>query len=251
MVCPNLRGVSTEDDRPRAAGGYSDSGLYDAPNETYSSQGFGSSPNYGDSAPSGPGMFDDSGFSGAETTVLPGSTALDEDFDEELERQKTQWHGGLDFGLLVLRLVVGGLLVGHGLQKLFGWFQGPGMDGAKEMLVGFGFTKSTDILAWVLAVSETAGGALLILGLFTPIAASAALGVLASAIAVKFNGENWAGGAETEIALAGGAFALLFTGPGRVALDKPTHWFRKAPAYGFVFLLISAAATLVMLLVFR
>ncbi len=34
-----------------------------------------------------------------------------------------------DIGLLILRLAVGGLLAGHGSQKLFGWFSGPGLKG--------------------------------------------------------------------------------------------------------------------------
>ena len=32
-------------------------------------------------------------------------------------------------GTLLLRLTVGGLFVGHGLQKLTGAFDGPGLDG--------------------------------------------------------------------------------------------------------------------------
>ena len=50
---------------------------------------------------------------------------------------------------------------------------------------------------------------------------------------------------------AGAAFALLFTGAGRVALDRNTHWCRKPTVYGFVFLLVAAGLTATTLLVFR
>jgi putative oxidoreductase len=238
--------VTTDDNRSRAAGGYSDSGLF----------------NRGSSDPD----FDEAGYSSERTTVLPGSTgtAFDSEFGDdfvETEKPPIEWHGGLDFGLLVLRLVVGGLFLTHGLDQLFGWFNGLGGDagavggvggrgGTEEMLTAAGFSEPA-ILAWVLAISQIVGGALLILGLFTPVGAAAVLGVIASAIAVKANWNLFLGGVELEMMLAGGAFALLFTGPGRVAIDRNTHWFRKAPAYGFVFLLIAAGASAVTLLVFR
>ena len=37
-------------------------------------------------------------------------------------------------GLLLVRVVIGGLFVGHGCQKLFGWFGGPGLQGWTESL---------------------------------------------------------------------------------------------------------------------
>jgi putative oxidoreductase len=186
---------------------------------------------------------------------MPGTTsaAYDNEFDNEFDepsKRTVAWHGGLDFGLLVLRLVLGGLFVTHGLDKLFGWFDGLGRIGTQELLSGFGFTEPR-ILTWVLAISETAGGALLILGLFTPIGAAAILGVMANVIIVKANWAQFLGGVELEMMYAGAAFALLFTGPGRVSIDRNTHWFRKAPAYGVVFLIIAGGATAVTLLVFR
>lgn len=233
--------MTTDDDRSRAAGGYSDSGLFDrGGDDTYSRR---SDPDY-----------DDAGYSSAQTTVLPGSSGFDSefdsDFDDEPRRPAIQWHGGLDLGLLVLRLVLGGLFVAHGLDKLFGWFDGLGRGGTEELLSGYGFTEPK-ILTWVLAVSETAGGALLILGLFTPAAAAAILAVMANVIIVKGDWARFLGGVELEMMYAGAAFALLFTGPGRVSLDRNTHWFRKAPAYGVVFLVIAAGAAAVTLVVYR
>lgn len=201
-------------------------------------------------------MYDDAGFSSAATTVLPGTPAYDTDLDldeeEEPKKRTAEWHGGLDFGLLVLRLVLGGFFIVHGTDKLFGWFNYVGgMDGTRAMLTEFGFSQ-TNVLAWVLAISETAGGVLLVLGLFTPLAAAAILGVAANVIVVNGQwGTVFMGGVELEMVYAAAAFVLLFTGPGRVSLDRHTHWFRKAPAYGFVFLIFAAGASLVTLLVFR
>lgn len=239
--------MTTDDNRSRAAGGYSDSGLF----------------NRGSSDPD----FDEAGYSSDRTTVLPGTTptAYDsefgDDFGDPTEKPPIEWHGGLDFGLLVLRLVLGGLILTHGLDQMFGWFNGAGGEGGaiggvggrggtEAMLDAAGFTEPV-ILAWVLSISQIAGGALLILGLFTPLGAAMILGVMANAIVVKGDWNLFLGGVELEMMLAGAAFALLFTGPGRVSIDRNTHWFRRAPAYGFVFLLIAAGASAVTLLVFR
>ena len=48
-----------------------------------------------------------------------------------------------DIGLLILRLVMGGLLVGHGSQKLFGWFSGPGLKGTAGFLESMGLKPGT------------------------------------------------------------------------------------------------------------
>jgi len=245
--------VTTDDNRPRAAGGYADSGRYNADTEDLSGYGSGS----------GTSMYDDEGYSSSSTTVLPGSPSSsrfddsssydDDDFGttyDEPARKTHTWHGGLDLGLLVLRLALGGLFVVHGLDKLFGWFTDLGMDNTERMLAGFGFTEPT-ILAWVLAVSETLGGVLLVLGLFTPAGAAAVLGVMANVIVLKGDWNTFLGGVELEMMYAAAAFALLFTGPGRLAIDRNTHWCRKTPIYGVVFLVLTAGACAVTLLVFR
>ncbi|MGH3003625.1 MAG: DoxX family protein, partial [Gaiellaceae bacterium] len=41
-------------------------------------------------------------------------------------------------GRLLLRAVVGGIFVGHGTQKLFGWFGGPGLEGTAGFMESLG-----------------------------------------------------------------------------------------------------------------
>ena len=58
--------------------------------------------------------------------------------------------GTQDLGLLLLRIAVGALLIGHGLQKLFGWWGGPGLSGFRDSLTDVGF-RYADILTYVAA----------------------------------------------------------------------------------------------------
>lgn len=225
------------------------------PTERYSTSGFGAGP----AAPAAPtqteqaGYYDEGGFgSGDETTIFADAPAYDALTDETpTERAAAGWHAGLDLGLLVLRLVLGALFIAHGLQKLFGWFQGDGIDGTIRLVESFGFHEQTSVLAWVIGVTELTGGTLVLLGLFTPAGAAAILGLMGSAIWVKFNGNDFVGRVELESIYAAAAFALLFTGPGRVSLDRPTPWYRYASAFGVAFLLIAAAGAVTMLTVFR
>ncbi|WP_253779575.1 DoxX family protein [Goodfellowiella coeruleoviolacea] len=171
-------------------------------------------------------------------------------YDDEPRPQR--WHGGADLGLLVLRLVLGGTFVAHGAQKLFGLFNGPGIDGFSAYLAGIGFQRSTE-LAWVTGGTEFGAGILLVFGLFTPLAAAGVLGVMASAVVYKWGNGFFVSsmGFEYELALATMAFTLLFAGPGRVSLDNGRPWYRRPLISGTVFLVIAAAATVATLLVLR
>jgi putative oxidoreductase len=232
--------VSTEDDRSQ--GGYYTTGDSSATTQSFGTPNTASSPMFDD---------DDGAFSSDRTTTFSGFGDTDAADDEPPARAAPQWHRGLDFGLLVLRLVIGAFFVAHGTDKLFGWFNdGMGMEATRQLLSGFGFTEP-NTLAWVLALSETAGGVLVILGLFFPAGAAALLGVMANVIVVKGDWNLFLGDVELEMTYAAAAFALLFTGPGRFALDRHTHWWRKAPAYGFVFLILTAGLSVVTLVVFR
>src|SRR5437763_16691132 len=85
-------------------------------------------------------------------------------------------------GLLILRLVVGLTIAGHGAQKLFGWWGGPGMTGWTQMVTKLRI-RPAEPWAWIAALAESAGGILLALGLLTPLAAVAIAGSMIIAIA--------------------------------------------------------------------
>ena len=137
-------------------------------------------------------------------------------------------NGGLDFGLLLLRLMLAVAMGAHGLMQVFGLFGGPGMAAFGTLLQGYGYSRNLEFLIWLTGVTEVAGSVLLVIGLFTPLAAAGLLGVGISAVRAKWSG-GFAGGAgfELEITLAVIAFALLLTGPGWYALDRHTAWRRR------------------------
>src|SRR3990172_8235538 len=79
--------------------------------------------------------------------------------------EKGSDHMSADYGSLILRLALGLLLAGHGAQKLFGWFGGPGLSGVAGWLGSIGFRPAL-LWASVAGLVEFGGGLLFILGLF-------------------------------------------------------------------------------------
>ena len=73
-----------------------------------------------------------------------------------------------DLARLLVRLVVGGLVAGHGAQKLFGWFGGPGPEGTAGMMEQLELRPPRQ---WALlaGISEFAGGILTALGALNPL----------------------------------------------------------------------------------
>jgi len=127
----------------------------------------------------------------------------------------------MDLALLVLRVVVGLLFVGHGAQKLFGSFGGGGLEGTADMFDGIGLRPGW-LHARLGGTAEFLGGALLALGLFTPFAAAALIAVMASAIVTVHapNGIwNTNRGYEYNLVLIAVAFALAGVGAGAWSLD--------------------------------
>ena len=116
--------------------------------------------------------------------------------------------------LLVMRLALGAVMLGHGYQKVFGGLQHHAQ-----------FVHSLGLPAWTAYLSsftEFFGGILILVGLFTRVAAFAVCIDMSVAIAkVHFhNGLMGNGGYEFPLALAALAFALIFFGAGPIALDN-------------------------------
>ncbi len=149
-------------------------------------------------------------------------------------RAAPERRGTLDLGLLLLRLAVGALFIGHGLQKAFGLWGGPGLGGWEAELSDMGF-RYADILTYVGAFGQIAAGVLLILGLFTPVAAAGALaylvtGVLAEAMVAHEEArlsDFLTDGHEYNVFLTCAVAALVLTGPGRYGFDAGRGWARR------------------------
>lgn len=127
-----------------------------------------------------------------------------------------------DIGLLVVRVVVGLYLAAHGAQKLFGWFEGPGLEKFTGFMRMMGL-RPAPFWALMGGVSEFGGGLLLALGLLSPLGA---LGVVAAMLMAIFKGHwgkgPWATKGGWELALTDLviALALAFVGPGAYSLDN-------------------------------
>jgi putative oxidoreductase len=126
----------------------------------------------------------------------------------------------MDTGLLVLRLVVGLVLVGHGTQKLFGWFGGGGLTGTAWFFRSRGYWPPR-LIAGLAGTAEVAGGSALALGLMTPLAAAIVIGTMLNAAAIHRRNGLWVvdNGYEYPLVIATVAVTLSFTGAGATSLD--------------------------------
>jgi putative oxidoreductase len=124
-------------------------------------------------------------------------------------------------GRLLLRITVGGFFVGHGTQKLFGWFGGQGLAASADGFDSMGL-KPGKLQAGAAGVAEAAGGAALAAGYQTPLASAAIISVMLTAInRVHLKNGPWAtkGGYEYNAVLIAAAASLAESGPGALSLD--------------------------------
>ena len=154
------------------------------------------------------------------------------------------------FGLLILRVVVGLILAGHGAQKLFGWWGGQGMDGWTQTVAKLRI-RPAQPWAWVAALAEFGGGILLALGFLSPLGNLAIAGSMLVAIAtVHLSRGFWVtkGGYEFNLALIAAVAALALTGPGAYSLDAALRIQLPEPLtllVGTILLIVGVAVTLV------
>lgn len=122
--------------------------------------------------------------------------------------------------LLILRVVAGLTVASHGAQKLFGWFDGPGMATWEQGLQKQGF-RPARVWAYMTILGELGGGLSLAFGFLTPLGAAGALGAMVMAIRTHWKKGffNSTGGFEYPLALLVMSAAIGITGPGAYSLD--------------------------------
>lgn len=114
-----------------------------------------------------------------------------------------------------MRLALGAIFIAHGYPKLFKDFTGT--------VAFFESVRIKPAKFWVIVtgLAELAGGILLILGLFTQVAAMAiAIVMIVAIVKVKFK-MGLVGGYELDLALLAMAIALIFLKPGFFSIDLP------------------------------
>lgn len=133
--------------------------------------------------------------------------------------------------VLIVRLAVGGLLAGHGAQKLFGWFGGYGFDGTMQF-----FTETMGLpapIALLVILGESIGALLLIAGLGTRVAAFGISAIMLGATLtshasvgffMNWNGNQAGEGFEYHLLALALSVPLMVWGGGRYALDS---WVRS------------------------
>jgi putative oxidoreductase len=128
-----------------------------------------------------------------------------------------------DLGLLTLRVALGGLLAGHGAQKLFGWFGGHGLQGTGGFFESKLGLRPGERWALTAGIGEFGGGMLTMLGFLHPLGPISTFGPMIIAWAKAHAGKPiWAteGGAELPLLNLSIATALILSGPGKFSADR-------------------------------
>lgn len=123
-----------------------------------------------------------------------------------------------DIGLLIARVITGAVFIGHGGQKLFGWWGGGGIEGTGASFEKVGLSPG-EPLAILAGSGEFFGGILLILGLLTRLGAFAIATSMVIAIISMHLPGPFLDGYEYPLTLLGISILLLLAGPGRYGLD--------------------------------
>jgi putative oxidoreductase len=139
----------------------------------------------------------------------------------------------MDLGRLLFRILLGGLFVGHGTQKLFGWFGGDGPEGTGEMMESVGLRPGR-VQATLAGTTEAGSGVLLATGTATPLAAAGISGVMVTAIRqVHWQNGPWNqnGGYEYPATILAALALLVETGPGRWSVDAARARIRRGAGW--------------------
>ncbi len=152
-----------------------------------------------------------------------------------------------NLSLLTARVALGGSIAAHGAQKMFGSFDGPGIDGVTQMMESFGF-RPGEPYAQALAATELTSGALISMGALGPVGPAMLLSVMLSAVELVHKPKgffNQNGGYELNIMFATIALLLANEGYGDYSFDALIGLHEKTgPTLGWLALAGGAATAI-------
>jgi len=151
----------------------------------------------------------------------------------------------MDLGRTALRIVIGPLFVGHGAQKLFGWFGGHGLEGTGAFFEQLGLRPGKRHATGA-GAAEAVGGALLTVGALTPVAAGLITGTMITAVRKVHAPKgpwNTDGGYEYNLTVIAAMAALAEVGPGRPSVDESVFPRLKGNGWALAQFAGAAAAT--------
>ncbi|AKK02947.1 DoxX family membrane protein [Corynebacterium epidermidicanis] len=178
----------------------------------------------------------------AAAPVVP--TTATSEYEEEVEKPLDHRRGTMDFGLFIIRLVAGLVLLWSGVRTFFELGGAPGLNGLKAE---FGDYALPDLLSIAVPSMQLAAGVFLLLGLLTPVAAALATVVTAfnmlHAVAQQdnFSVTNANDSVILALVMLALALGLQFTGPGRVSLDVNRSWARRPLASSWILAILGIA----------
>jgi putative oxidoreductase len=147
----------------------------------------------------------------------------------------------------LLRITIGGLFIGHGTQKLKGWFGGHGLDATASFFEQLGMRPGRRN-AIAAGAAEAGGGAAMLLGFATPFAAASLIGVMLTAInRVHLKNGPWVSnqGYEYNLVLILAAALIAELGPGPVSVDRLLGTEKSGPGWGLAALTMGGAGAAV------
>lgn len=192
------------------------------------------------------GEYGDGAVPRGEDDGRPIDSTGDVDVDDEIYEDEDPRRGTTDFGLFLIRLALGVMLLFYGVRTLFELGGSSGVDGLHN---DFYFMKGNELLAWAVPIIETAAGAFLVLGVLAPLGACMAVAV-SSFMAMywidfqpgAFSPFNLAPHVQVWLLLTALSIGVAFSGPGKWGVDATRGWARRPLGSGWFSTIIGLLA---------
>jgi putative oxidoreductase len=101
---------------------------------------------------------------------------------------ETLLHTDADYVCTFVRIIAGIIIFPYGMQKLFGWFGGPGLKASLLQLIA---RKIPTPIAWLIVIGQSVGSVALIAGVFGRLAAGGLFIIFTGALVVH-SPDGWA-----------------------------------------------------------